>query len=165
METRAREGDPMAGWTKILCPIDFSDTSRWGMQEALEIARRHGAVVHLLHVLEEPWPGARGDPIAPHEFLNRARESAGADLAAWKKEAEELAPGKVVAELLGGHPATEIARVARGGEFDLVVMGTHGRRGLRRLVVGSVTEEVIRSAPCSVLVVRPRRDEFRVQPD
>lgn len=156
----------MAGWTKILCPIDFSESSHRGMLEALEIAGRTGAVVYLLHVFEESWPSTRGDPIAPPEVVHTASARARADLMAWKLEAENLAPGKVVSEMLGGHPATEIARVAREGGFGLVVMGTHGRRGLRRLFVGSVTEEVIRIAPCSVLAVRPRTDDlFQVQPD
>ncbi|HSB18971.1 MAG TPA: universal stress protein [Anaeromyxobacteraceae bacterium] len=154
----------MPGWTKILCPIDFSDNSRRGMHEALEIAKAHGARVYLLHVLEEPWPGTRGDPIAPPEFLHRLNERVQADLATWKKDADAIAPGKVITEMIGGHPATEIVRVAREGGFDLVVMGTHGRRGLRRLFIGSVTEEVIRTAPCSVLAVRPR-DDFQIQPD
>ena len=155
----------MPGWTKILCPIDFSDNSRRGMHEALEIAKAHGARVYLLHVLEEPWPATRGDPIAPPEFLHRLNERVQADLATWKKDADAIAPGKVITEMIGGHPATEIVRVAREGGFDLVVMGTHGRRGLRRLFIGSVTEEVIRTAPCSVLAVRPRSDDFQVQPD
>ena len=165
MQARAGEGDPMAGWTKILCPIDFSESSRRGMEEALGIARSGGGVVYLLHVFEESWPGTRGDPIVPPGLVHAAGERARAELMAWKIDAEKLAPGKVVTEMLGGHPATEIARVARENGFDLVVMGTHGRRGLRRLFVGSVTEEVIRIAPCSVLAVRPRTDYFRVDPD
>jgi nucleotide-binding universal stress UspA family protein len=56
--------------------------------------------------------------------------------------------------LLAGPPAKEIVRVARSVGADLVIVGTHGRRGVRRLVLGSVAEEVLRSAPCPVLVVR-----------
>jgi nucleotide-binding universal stress UspA family protein len=155
----------MPGWKRILCPIDFSAISRLGMHEALEIAKRHGAQVYLMHVLEEPRPSSHGDPLAPPELLHRFGEAARADLEAWKKEAELIAPGRVITEMIGGRPATEIARVAQEGGFDLVVMGTHGRRGLRRLLVGSVTEELVRTAPCSVLVVRPNPDEFDVRPD
>lgn len=154
----------MPGWKRILCPVDFSETSRRGMHEALEIAKRHGAQVYLLHVLEEPWPAMHGDPLAPPEFLQRIGEKARADLIAWGKEAELIAPGKSTTEMIGGHPGSEIARVAREGGFDLVVMGTHGRRGLRRLLLGSTAEELVRTAPCSVLVVRPA-DEFAVRPD
>ncbi len=64
---------------------------------------------------------------------------------------------------MAGDPATEIIRFVQRGAFDLVVMGTHGRTGLRRLVIGSVAEKVIRHAPCSVLVVRPL--QFNIEPD
>jgi nucleotide-binding universal stress UspA family protein len=155
----------MPGWKKILCPIDFSATSRIAMHEALELAKRHGAEVYLLHVLEDPRPAIRGELLTPPEFMTRLRETAREDLASWKSEADEIAPGKTITEMIGGHAATEIARVARESDFDLVVMGTHGRRGLRRLFIGSVTGEIVRTAPCSVLVVRPGRHEFEVQPD
>ena len=155
----------MAGWKRILCPVDFSDSSRHGLLEALEIARRYAGKVVLLHVLEQGWSMARADLLAPPEFVNRLRESAASDLATWRKVADEIAPGLTVTEMIGGHPATEIARVAKEGGFDLIVMGTHGRRGLRRLVLGSVAEEVVRSAPCSVLTVRNRHDTFEVKPD
>jgi universal stress protein A len=145
----------MPGWKKVLCPIDFSETSRHGMMEALEIGRRHGARVRLLHVLEEPWATSQVALLAPPEAVGRYRESVLTDLAAWKKIADDIAPGCAVSELLTGHPATEIVRVARENGMDLIVMGTHGRRGIRRLLMGSVADEVVRSAPCSVLVVRP----------
>jgi universal stress protein A len=156
----------MPGWKKILCPIDFSETSREAMVEGLEIAKRHGAQLFLLHVLEERWPTSRGDLLTPPDLLAKMTEGAERDLMAWKAVAEQIAPGRVVTEMVGGHPATEILRVAREGDFDLIVMGTHGRRGLRRLVVGSVADEVSRTAPCSVTVVRPKLGgEFDVAPD
>lgn len=156
----------MPAWRKILCPIDFSEYSRLAMLEALEVAKHHGAQLFLFHVLEERWPVSRADILAPPEFLTRLSEGAQRDLAAWKAVAEELAPGRVVTEMVGGHPATEILRAAREGDFDLVVIGTHGRRGLRRYVVGSVADEVARSAPCSVVVVRSKTGrDFDVAPD
>ncbi len=156
----------MPAWRKILCPIDFSEHSRLAMLEAAAITRRVGAQLFLLHVLEERRPVSRADVLAPPEFLARLSEGAQRDLAAWKSVAEELAPGRVITEMVGGHPATEILRVAREGDFDLVVIGTHGRRGLRRFVIGSVAAEVARSASCSVEVVRSKaRGEFEVAPD
>lgn len=156
----------MPAWKKILCPVDFSESSRLAMLEALEVAKQHGAQLFLLHVLEERWPVSRADVLAPPEFLARLSEGAQRDLAAWKAVAEQIAPGRVVTEMVGGHPATEILRVAREGDFDLVVIGTHGRRGMRRFVVGSVADEVARTAPCSVVVVRPKaRGDFEAAPD
>ena len=83
-----------------------------------------------------------------------------------KEVADQVAPGRVLTEMVSGHPATEILRMAHEGDFDVIVLGTHGRRGLRRLMMGSVAAEVARTAPCSVVVVRPRsRGEFEVVPD
>lgn len=156
----------MPAWKKILCPIDFSETSRMAMLEAVELAKKHEAQVFLLHVLEERWPVAHGDLLAPPEYLARRNEGAAQEMAAWKEVAVQIAPGRVLTEMVGGHPATEILRIAREGDFDVIVLGTHGRRGLRRLMMGSVAAEVARTAPCSVVVVRPRnRGEFEVVPD
>jgi universal stress protein A len=156
----------MPAWKKILCPIDFSDTSREALLEAAETAVRRGAQLFLLHVLEERWPHGRTDLLAPPEYLAQMTEGAQRDLAAWKEVALQIAPGRVVTEMVRGHAATQILRTAREGNFDAIIMGTHGRRGLRRLVVGSVADEVARAAPCSVVVVRPKiGDEFEVEPD
>ncbi len=153
-------------WKKILCPIDFSETARQAMVEGLELAKRSGGQVLLLHVLEEHWLLSRGELLAPPELLDRAAQGARRDLTVWKRVAEEIAPGRVVTEIVSGHPATEILRVAREGAFDAVVMGTHGRRGLRKFVIGSVADEVARAARCSVVVVRKRSDgDFDVRPD
>jgi nucleotide-binding universal stress UspA family protein len=145
----------MPGWKKILCPIDFSDTSRAAMLQALEIAKRENAQVLLLHVLETPLMASHGELLTPPEMFAGRPEEAQTKLMAWKTDAESIAPGRVITEMLGGAPGNEIPRVAREGGFDLVVMGTHGRRGLRRLALGSVAEVVARTAPCPVLVHRP----------
>jgi universal stress protein A len=155
----------MAGWKKILCPVDFSECSRWALLEAAELARRHGGQMFLVHILEEPWPVARGIMLAPPELMRNVAEGAQRDLAAWKAAAEEIAPGQVVAEMVSGHPADGIVRLAREGAYDLVVIGTHGRRGLRRFLVGSIASEVAKAAPCTVLLVRPKQTEFDVKPD
>lgn len=156
----------MPGWKKILCPVDFSDTSRVALNEALELAQRNDAMVVLLHVLEDPAGSSRGDLLSPPEMFEGLTRAAQSELAAWKADAEKVRPGRVVAEMVGGRPATEAVRVAAEGGFDLVVLGTHGRRGLRRLALGSVAEETVRTAPCPVLVVRPRPGGlFQVEPD
>lgn len=155
----------MPGWKKILCPVDFSETSRGAMLQALEIAKRENAQVMLLHVLETPVMASHGELMTPPEMFAAHPGDAQNRLAAWKADAESIAPGRVVTEMLGGAPGSEIPRVAREGTFDLIVMGTHGRRGLRRLALGSVAEAVTRVSPCPVLIHRPKHDEFTIYPD
>lgn len=146
----------MSGWRKILCPVDFSDPSRAAMKEALAIAGKVQGTVHLLHVVE-PLPGTHRDEGLPAAVALKDLEGqARMALAELRREAEAALPGGISDEVAaGGAPADEVARAAQAGGFDLVVVGTHGRRGLRRLVLGSVAEAVVRGAPCSVLVVRP----------
>ncbi len=150
----------MPGWKRILCPVDFSETSRAALEEALEMARKCDGTVHLLHVLERPAGGRRGEGVGAVDPLEDLGREAQGWLARWRNEAERRLLGRVTtalaAEAAGGDTAAEVARVAREGDFDLVVMGTHGRRGIRRLVLGSVAELVVRSAPCPVLVIRPK---------
>ena len=150
-------------WTKICCPVDFSETSWEALLQAAELAARGQAKVVILHVFD-PVAGASGDAlIATPDLQDQLVRDAEQKLARFRAEAERIAPGHVVAESVAGEAATEIVRFVQRGVFDLIVMGTHGRTGLRRLVVGSVTERVVRTAPCSVLVVRPM--QFAVEPD
>ncbi|HEU4384476.1 MAG TPA: universal stress protein [Anaeromyxobacteraceae bacterium] len=150
----------MAGWRKILCPVDLSDLSRSAMAEALELARRNDGAVHLLHVLEPQAGAYRGEAWSAEQSTATQVDQAQRVVAAWLREAEAILPGRVTGEVNpggGGGPADEVTRAAADGGYDLVVMGTHGRRGVRHLVLGSVAEAVVRGAPCSVLVVRPKR--------
>jgi nucleotide-binding universal stress UspA family protein len=142
----------------ILCPTDFSEFSRHALDHALAVAHLYHSTVTLLHVC--PFtPGAIYAPgigVAPTSLLTL--EDRDAALAAMRRFAEtEAGPdtsiGFAVAE---GNPADEILERARSKASDLVVMGTHGRSGFERLLLGSVTEKVLRKAPCPVLTV-PRR--------
>ncbi len=145
----------MASWTKICCPIDFSETSRAALEEASELAQRYQAELVLLHVFEPPV--ATADlMVAPPEMFEQTAKDLERKLEVWKGEAERRGARAVRALVVTGAAATETVRFAREGGYDLVVMGTHGRRGLRHLVLGSVAERVVREAPCAVLVVRPR---------
>ncbi len=145
----------MATWTKICCPIDFSETSRAALEEAAELARRYEAEMALLHVFEPP--AATSDlMVTPPEMFEQTAKELERKLELWRSEAERRGAKAVRSLVVTGAAATEVVRFAREGGYDLVVMGTHGRRGLRHLVLGSVAERVVREAPCAVLVVRPR---------
>jgi universal stress protein A len=143
----------MAEWKKILCAIDFSDLSRAALAEAAALARRLDAELALVHVYEPPPPVAL-DVVVPTEGLF---ETAAADiesrLASWTTDAQTLAGRPVRGVVRVGTPATEIVHCAAEDRADLVVVGTHGRSGLKHLVLGSVAERVLREAACPVLVV------------
>jgi nucleotide-binding universal stress UspA family protein len=133
----------------VLHPTDFSDYSDHAFRLACMLARDYGARLVVLHVATPPTI-VYGEGIVPpdpelvyreaRERLNRL-EVPGADVHAERRFEE-------------GDPATEILRVAKDINADLIVMGTHGRTGLGRLLMGSVAEQVVRRALCSVLTVK-----------
>jgi len=121
----------------ILFATDFSDFSRLAGQTAAELARHFGARLHVLHVV----PPVTDPTPAP---------------AALKAAAAELAAGlSPVTEVLSGRVAPQIVNYARRHGVGLIVLGTHGRTGVSRALLGSVAEAVMRRAPCRVLTVPP----------
>ena len=142
---------------KILCPTDLSDECRPALAMACEWAKRIGAELHLVHVVDgltNPYPylGPPFNEAAAWETM--IRQKAHAALDAWPLPAgfESL---KIVRELRSGSPIVNIVEYAKATGTDLIVMGTHGRSGLSHLLLGSVAENVVRHATCSVLTVRP----------
>ncbi len=151
-------------WTKICCPVDFSDASHEALAQAADIAAHSAARLTILHVYERSALGAAGEVLVTDpELEERLVHELNHNLERFRVEAERFAPGRVTAEAVTGDPPAEIVRFVERSGCDLIVMGTHGRSGLRRLVLGSVAESVVRHAPCSVLVVRP--PQFRIEPD
>lgn len=139
----------MGRWRRICCPVDFSPVSRAALAEAVSLAASLAAELLLLHVRQAATsPG--GVPFMPP--ARGAPAGASTELQEWAAEAQRSAP--TTATELGGEPAAEIVRFVAELGCDLIVMGTHGRTGLRHLALGSVAEAVIRAAPCPVLIVR-----------
>jgi nucleotide-binding universal stress UspA family protein len=133
----------------ILHPTDYSEHSAYAFQVACALARDHGARLIVLHVAE-PLSAfyLEGAVIpSPEEYQEEVRE---------RLRKIQVPDAKVVVErrLEEGDPAAGIVRVAREAGCDLIVMGTHGRMGLSRLLMGSVAEQVVRKAPCPVLTVK-----------
>lgn len=143
----------MTPWRRIGCAVDFSEASRAGLESAAGLAARLGAELFVIHVSEERAAPSPAPLLAPPPVSTRVEEH-GAQLEAWVLEAERLGAAAVRSALLHGRPAAAIVRLAAEERLDLLVVGTHGHGGLRHLVVGSVTEELVRAAPCPVLVVR-----------
>jgi nucleotide-binding universal stress UspA family protein len=145
----------MAAWKKLCCALDFSETSHAAMREATELARRFGAELELLHV--HPLPPAAGLDVSvpPPDLLEVASPELETTMAKWQEEAERASGRAVHSTVLpAAAAADEILRFVREHGHDLLVVGTHGRRGVQRLLLGSVAERVVREAPCAVLVIR-----------
>jgi len=143
---------------KILTPTDFSDPSRQALNYACELAKRFGAELRLLHVVQPPSTVAvYGTPV-PEEILHPEPAA--------QQELEKLeVPGgdqirEIVREIQTGPPFVEIVRYAKANDVDLIVMGTHGRGGIVHALLGSVAEKVVRKAPCPVLTVRDKGHQF-----
>jgi nucleotide-binding universal stress UspA family protein len=140
---------------RIVCPIDFSDAAAPAERQAVALARALGAEIVLLHVASEAplWREPLGTPGVRAVF--EAQRKWAADTLA--ERAVALAAEGVSARgvLKVGVPWQEIVRLAADEKADMIVMGTQGRTGLDRLLLGSVTERVVRQAPCPVLTVRP----------
>jgi universal stress protein A len=141
----------------ILCPIDFSPGAREALRVACELARGHKALLVLAHVYNPAqWAVGSEFQFAP-SAIQQAVDAEEAELAIWKVHAKELGAPEVGTLFLTGSPWDRITRAAQDDPtIDLIVMGTHGRTGLKHVLLGSVAERTVRHAPCAVLVVRPR---------
>lgn len=142
---------------RILCPTDFSDFSRHALDHAVAIAKWYESTITLLHVctVVPVSAYAPGGGVVPSAMLTQQdREALLASMARFA-EGEGGTSVPVDFEIAEGHPATEIIAKANGMPADLLVLGTHGRSGFERLVLGSVTERILRKAACPVLSVPP----------
>ncbi|ABC81221.1 universal stress protein [Anaeromyxobacter dehalogenans] len=146
----------MAERMRICCAIDFSEASRFAMVEATDLARRFEAELELVHVHELPVAAATEMLVPPRALFELVAVDLERDIAAWRGDAERRLGRPVRTKVLAGSPAAEILQHARDEGVDLLVVGTHGRTGLKHLVLGSVAERVVRQAPCSVVVVRTK---------
>ena len=140
----------------ILVPIDFSPSSDAAVDYAATLARSLGASIHLLHVREDSFAGPAPYELHPpggRDRRERSYQLARARLSGIAAQVEDAA-ARVTVEVRSGTPTDAIVQAAVDYGADLVVMGTHGRSGLQHLLLGSVAEQVIRSARCPVLAVR-----------
>lgn len=142
---------------KLLVPVDFSETSLHALRLAVNIARSGGGKVSLIHIGTLPLvvSDAAAYGAAVPAYLIEAREQITQEQrhALERLAEEEVPPGVLGACVVReGYPPDEIVDEARSGGYDLVVIGTHGRTGVARLMLGSVAERVIRGAPIPVLV-------------
>ena len=139
---------------RILSPVDFSDTSEHALSYAIDLASRLGADVQLVHVYQIPaYALPDGALIAQPDYIAKLTDEL-------QRELDDLVRRfsghevKLEGHLVQGVPYVEITRVAKEKGADMIVMGTHGRTGLKHLLLGSVAERVVRTAEVPVLTVR-----------
>jgi len=150
LECKPKRGVKVPRFRNILCPIDLDEKSITALSLASQLGREHNATLYLFHVLPGP-PGLDVElPLERRAAESRTRLE--------RISHQRVKPGtryELLVEI--GDPAVEILQLAARLDIDLIVMATHGRKGLRRLVLGSVTERVVREARCPVLTVKPAR--------
>lgn len=153
----------------ILVAVDFTETSELAFEKSLELtasnpaARLHVVtVVPTIHTINPELPGsdaALGVWRSSEQTADQLREYVAKRTRSFRDKNPTLAAAsleRIVAHVRFDAPAEEVAQLAADLEADLVIVGTHGRRGLSRMVLGSVAEGTVRLAPCPVLVVRPK---------
>jgi len=158
----------MDAFNRILVPVDFSAHSDLALCYATTIANRFGASVEALHVVEDPfvsgaWSTGAIAPNIPEllaDLVRVARAKLDDMSTAAANEGMRLT-STILTTVATGEPADSISCYATTGKFDLIVMGTHGRRGLSHALMGSVAERVVRKAPCPVLTVREMTPDAR----
>ncbi len=153
---------------KILVPVDGSETSEAGLQHAILLAKDQKAALRLLHVVHDYLVAeGRHGLVRSDELLTELREHGQAILSAAagvaRRQGVEADTESVEAPM--GPVGAVIAEYAEKWPADLIVIGTHGRRGIRRLVMGSDAEYVVRTTPVPVLLVRGVKTPSKVQGD
>jgi universal stress protein A len=158
---------------KILCPVDLSEFSLEALHSAVKVADSSGGTLDLLHVIHNPFDEiymteiTQSDPAQKEAYATELQRR-GKILRATEEHAEvllkqfshdavrHLPSPRVRYHVRKGDPFENILEGAEDNLTDLIVLATHGRTGLKRLVIGSVAEKIVRHAPCAVLTVKPK---------
>ena len=146
----------MSAYRRILAAVDGSNAGTAGLREALRLAKSEGAELNIVHVVNEAMPYTPLAGAPPINFIEILQEAGRRVLEHARGEAQAagVPATTLLIESAERSAAHGILEEARKHQVDLIVLGTHGRRGLRRLVLGSDAELVVRSAPAPVLLVR-----------
>jgi nucleotide-binding universal stress UspA family protein len=137
----------------ILVPVDFGGPSRKALETGIELSRRFGSQLILVHVYEIPSYVYDGAVYSTVDLFGPIEEAAREHLAKTLREVQAQVPS-AKAVLRRGAPAAEILAVIDEMHPDLVIMGTHGRKGLSRALLGSVAERIVRLSPVPVMTLR-----------
>lgn len=154
----------MKSFDRIIAPVDFSHCSRTALNYAISLAQQLGAELRILHVCEVPALVSPDlvvtIPDQPTQTISEwVRSEATAGMEDFMKEVVRPEGVPMEIKLVAGDAPDRIAKEAEEYNADLVVMGTHGRRGVAHLIMGSVAERTLRVAPCPVLTIRSEDPE------
>ena len=148
-------------YKRILVPVDGSATSKLGLREAVRLAKGQRASIQLVHVVDEHYVlmaagevGVQLDGVIADLKKGARRMVQGLEASVRK---QGVPCSSVLLETLTGPAADPIVKQARKWRADLIVIGTHGRRGMRRMLLGSDAEQIVRTSPVPVLLVRAKR--------
>ena len=147
----------------ILVATDFSNCSKHALDVAVDLAQAFDAELTLFHAWEIPSYSYGGELYIPGDLVTPIEEAAKAQLER-AKQALAARYAKTTAMLRSGQPWEEVLSAAEASHADLIVIGTHGRRGLRRALLGSVAEKVVRTSAVPVLTVRGSTEPDTVKP-
>jgi nucleotide-binding universal stress UspA family protein len=141
---------------KILAPVDFSENSQKVLESAVFFAGKCEAELHVIYVVQsfEDYSGF----FVPHTPIIKFEEEM---IQSAEKKMEDFLQGhrEATAKVLSGDVAEEIVDYASRAGIDLIVMGTHGYKGIEKIMFGSVATKVVKSAPCPVLTINPYKDK------
>jgi len=138
-------------FSRILIATDGSAKNRDALEEGLRIARSGNSTVYAVYVIDTATFATISGEVPLGDTYKIFTEEANQ---AFTRIQSCAGNTKVETAILEGHPAAEVVKFATKNKIDLIVIGTQGKRGIERLLLGSVAEEIIRSAPCKVLVVK-----------
>ncbi|HVL34194.1 MAG TPA: universal stress protein [Burkholderiales bacterium] len=147
----------MSAYKRILVAVDGSDAGTRGLREAVRLAKSGGAQLVIVHVVSEFFSYVYSESAgldADRMAALRAEGQRVLDAARALAARQGVKAKAVLRETVGGPAADPVLREARKQRAELIVLGTHGRRGLRRLVLGSDAEQIVRASPVPVLLVR-----------
>jgi nucleotide-binding universal stress UspA family protein len=147
--------------SRILVPTDFSELANLALDYGVAIAEQFHADLHLLNVVDDYFilaPEAQLMLPDRNEYLHDLKAASKQELSKLPRNCES--DSRVSRHTVVGRPFEEIVRFAKEHQIDMIVIGSHGRRGLSHFLLGSVAERVVRTAGCPVLTVRPDQHQF-----
>ena len=145
---------------KVLCPVDFSDLSEETLEIAIQLAEKYGSSFHLIYVLPRPnfyeWTLTGMSNLVLDDWFEKTQKEVQKKIKIkvdlLQKEHPFLEPTYEISDKMD--PVEGILGAAKAKKSDLIIMGSHGRRGLNRILMGSVAEAILRHAPCAVIIYK-----------
>jgi nucleotide-binding universal stress UspA family protein len=156
-------GKKYVGFKRIIVPIDLSDCSRKALEYAAATARAHSSKLTVLHVYEgsyaEPYIKAANSEEEADEIMKEIERVNETKYDEFLKTID-LSGVEYEKLLKKGIPETDIVEIAMEQQANLIVMGTHGRSGIKHILIGSTAEEVVRAVHCDIIIVKPEKFSF-----